>query len=831
MSELTPNDPNNLQQQAMNQAKAPAPGSKRAVNIAEEQKILSLKELNQARMEEVLARKEADLALRDQRAVRIELDRLKLEEARDRALKRRQQELEEAEAARLKVFDRMKQAWIDTGPRAKSTLVGATAGVAAGALVSSRLQADPITALANKALLGAIGALSGHLVGSVKMFRDLNAKAGIKNKFLADQPIAVAKTREDNQAKLSKFPFAMAAVQTVKEPPPELDIGIEDRDVDVDPTDPTLESDSIRQIAADVYTIREAIESPSHVYMPPLQAAVAHLAAIQTNLGSSTSPLPATVAPAQPAFTESILTAFTNVIQGLDARIGGGPIEAPRIIIPESYSTRPREPVEVVVEQVLVTAQTEASPVEPPVMIMAENTSAPVVEAIKDLKTSTVESLNYVESAVTAGSEQTESTEGAREAAIEAERRHDEQVAAFDKIVDSVNAQQEQKSSGWLASAAAFFGAAGGLLTTFFGSITGFLAKIPIIGTLVSSINFQSVIGMVKSIPILIKNFGRAFGPIGVAVGALMTLDLKKDLLDPVIGIIDSFTSGNLLEGFGKLVALPFDLIGKIVLRIGADLMSLVGADKVAAWLSSVSDKFDLFKIYENGWARLKQIGVEKWQSVVDLWNSITLSDTVEDFKNKLKTTVVGLWDGVIGLWKDFSLADTVTDFQNKIKGIISGLWDSVIKKFTNFKFGFGSSDDEEEAVTAEPTTPEVEGPGVLDRISSWFSSDEEVPPAAPPTLEIFPDEKSVGTVIGPAAPPATAAELKQKNDSLAEMKEQKEAAKMNFLHQAYINNNSTVVNNSTGLMMSRPQVRTGDPTFARASYNSFGGGVGHLMN
>ena len=830
MSELTPNDPNNLQQQAMNQAKAPAPGSKRAVNISEEQKNLSLKELNQARMEEVLARKEAALSLRDQRAARTELDRLKLEEDRDKALKRRKQELEEVEAARIKIFERMKQTWIDTGPRTTSTLVGSTTGVVAGAFVSSRLQADPIAAMANKALLGAAGSLGGHLVGSVKMFRDLNAKAGIKNKFLADQTIAVAKAqedKEDNQEKLSKSPSAIAATQS----PPDLDIGIKKYEPPKDEVQPIIGGN----IAEDVSAIRHFLEDSK------------------------------------------------------DPEVG-----------------------------------------------LAERE---------------------------------------REAATIREAQHNERVAALDRVADSVVATQEEKSTGWLAAAAAFFGAAGSKLLTLFTSIGGFLTKIPLVGPILKSINFGPIVGMFRSTGLVLKNLIKAFGPIGLLVSAVMTLDLKKDIVDPVMGVVNAFTDGRILDGILNLISLPSDIIGKFILRVGSEISSFFGADQLSAYLTQIADSFNLVQIFSDAGLTIQQFAKEKWQAVSDWWSGFNLVDIVTDYGNELFLTtynkwfslsewwdtldllgpvvsfkdeivqkatnawtdLTSWWDSIDILgavsgtstalvdktrqawndltswwdsfsmlgsvstakdqltaktsqawtelsswWQEFSIVESVLGIKEKISEVLSSKWNDIVSFWKDFKvtdiFSWGEkkvtelansanteliqpavqkateikdtvvagaetawseanriADESWTAVTtaaSEATANVVSAvAGAIDEFVGWFTDQDEANKKTP-VIILKPDEKSVGTVIGPAAPPATAAELKLKNDSLAEMREQKEAAKLNLLHQAYINNNNnTVVNNSTGLIMSRPQVRAGDPTFARALHNSFGGGVGHLMN
>ena len=172
------------------------------------------------------------------------------------------------------------------------------------------------------------------------------------------------------------------------------------------------------------------------------------------------------------------------------------------------------------------------------------------------------------------------------------------------------------------------------------------------IGSYVSSI-LKSMTGFITPLLILARGLTPLFGPLALAGSMLLSLNFQKDLIDPVNSIVDTFKSGNILEGITKGLLFPVEVILKFIDRSIAYVSSLFGFDELSIALNENADKLNLFKIVSGFTSNL----VKHFDSLL-----VGINESFGTELNSIKSFFNNTIQGITKNFEQFNLSKSINE-------------------------------------------------------------------------------------------------------------------------------------------------------------------------
>lgn len=195
-------------------------------------------------------------------------------------------------------------------------------------------------------------------------------------------------------------------------------------------------------------------------------------------------------------------------------------------------------------------------------------------------------------------------------------------------------------------------------------------------------LNLDNLETMITGATLLIVGLGLAFGPIGAAIGAIIS---AFALL--VVGINEFITTGELSISTFMAIEAALLAVAGAALLIGAPWVALVAV--VAGAAIAIYQYWDEIKLFfTNLWDGI----VEVWGNFADWCNEKIIQPTVKFFKElweKVSGFFKNLWDGIVEIWNTVAdwfkekVIDPVVDFfkniWTKVSEFFKGLWDDIV--------------------------------------------------------------------------------------------------------------------------------------------------------
>lgn len=207
----------------------------------------------------------------------------------------------------------------------------------------------------------------------------------------------------------------------------------------------------------------------------------------------------------------------------------------------------------------------------------------------------------------------------------------------------NVNSNVSDKKSGFGLLEFGALAGVGAYITSIITSITKFLTPLGLLGRGLLTVSV----------------------PLALISTALLTLDWKKDILDPIQSIVKTFGQGDVIEGITRTIIMLPELVLKFANRVVASIAGILGFEKTEKELNAYVDRIDIFN------------SIIKFKEKILTYFDSSLTDfgkLIDSIGMSIKDRIGSIIRDTILILKDFDLSDSIKEFFNALSDKIESM-------------------------------------------------------------------------------------------------------------------------------------------------------------